>query len=563
MTSVAVLGGGVGGLSAAHELATRGFDVVVYEARDVFGGKARSIPVRGTEVGGREPLPGEHGFRFFPGFYRHVNRTMAAIPRRGSTVVRSLVPATEMLLAQDGRRNAIVAPTTFPSTLGDLGRLARFVHTIAVRMNIPLREYVMFFELLLGYLTACDERRLHDYEPLDWWTFVKAEQCSPAYQEFLAKGMTRALVAARAEEMSARTGCAILCQLLQDMARPDGQIDRVLDGPTSEVWIQPWVDWLRDEHGVRFAPGHRVVDVRCDGTRVTGVTVQSVGGSRDVVADYYVAALPCEKLAPLTTGGLARVDDSLAHLDHLVTRWMTGAMYYLDVDLPLVHGHVIFLNSPWALTAISQQQFWDLDLETRGDGRVEGILSVDVSDWDTKGLNGKSATQCTKEEILDEVWRQMVAHIDDGTLSKANVLHRFLDPGIHFDPATGTPTRNDDPLLINTKGSWRIRPEASTKVRNLVIASDFVRTNTDLATMEAANEAARRAVNVILDAESSPHPRCEIFDLAEPALLAPFRKLDALLWKLGRRRRSRLKMLGVNEAGKLVVAPQLRRGTPG
>jgi glycine/D-amino acid oxidase-like deaminating enzyme len=30
MTSVAILGGGVGGLTAAHELAERGFDVTVY-----------------------------------------------------------------------------------------------------------------------------------------------------------------------------------------------------------------------------------------------------------------------------------------------------------------------------------------------------------------------------------------------------------------------------------------------------------------------------------------------------------------------------------------------------
>jgi uncharacterized protein with NAD-binding domain and iron-sulfur cluster len=44
---VVILGGGVAGMSAAHELAERGFDVRVYEARDIPGGKARSIPVKG------------------------------------------------------------------------------------------------------------------------------------------------------------------------------------------------------------------------------------------------------------------------------------------------------------------------------------------------------------------------------------------------------------------------------------------------------------------------------------------------------------------------------------
>src|SRR5262245_26264054 len=50
---VAILGGGCGGLSAAHELLERGFTVDVYDRYDVAGGKCRSIPVDGTGTGGR------------------------------------------------------------------------------------------------------------------------------------------------------------------------------------------------------------------------------------------------------------------------------------------------------------------------------------------------------------------------------------------------------------------------------------------------------------------------------------------------------------------------------
>ena len=80
MVKVAVLGGGVAGLTAAHELAERGFEVVVLESRSIPGGKARSLPVPGSGVDGRVDLPAEHGFRFFPGFYRHLPDTMSRIP---------------------------------------------------------------------------------------------------------------------------------------------------------------------------------------------------------------------------------------------------------------------------------------------------------------------------------------------------------------------------------------------------------------------------------------------------------------------------------------------------
>ena len=108
---------------------------------------------------------------------------------------------------------------------------------------------------------------------------------------------------------------------------------------------------------------------------------------------------------------------------------------------------------------------------------------------------------CSAEEIRDEVWRQLTDAIDDGSLDKANVHSWFLDPAIN--PPNPTTATNLEPLLINTKGSWADRPDAVTRIPNFFLAADFVRTYTDLATMEAANEAARRAVNGILDATGS------------------------------------------------------------
>src|SRR4051812_28790131 len=131
MTTVAVLGGGVAGLTAAHELAERGFAVTVYEARDRLGGQARSLPLPRSREGGRHALPGEQGFRFSPGFYRHVPDTMRRIG-----VDRHLVGAERVLVAQAGGREELVTPAHLPESLEDFALVTRFVLRAATSLGV-------------------------------------------------------------------------------------------------------------------------------------------------------------------------------------------------------------------------------------------------------------------------------------------------------------------------------------------------------------------------------------------------------------------------------------------
>ena len=100
---VAIFGGGVAGLSAAHELINRGFEVEVYEAADTTGGKARSAIVVGSGKDGRKDLPAEHGFRFFPRFYKHIIATMKEIPVKGAQTrgIRLSVQKVKKVTSED------------------------------------------------------------------------------------------------------------------------------------------------------------------------------------------------------------------------------------------------------------------------------------------------------------------------------------------------------------------------------------------------------------------------------------------------------------------------------
>src|SRR3984957_2672082 len=143
--------------------------------------------------------------------------------------------------------------------------------------------------------------------------------------------------------------------------------------------------------------------------------------------------------------------------------------------------------------------------------------------------------QCSREAVMREVWHQLKRSINvDRELLRDEDLHSwFLDPDIQKSAGSSGLLTNAEPLLVNLVDTWALRPDAKTQIPNLFLASDYVRTNTDLATMEGANEAARRAVNGLLDAVEFNGDRCEIWPLHEPEFLAPWRLYDEGRFRAG------------------------------
>jgi geranylgeranyl pyrophosphate synthase/uncharacterized protein with NAD-binding domain and iron-sulfur cluster len=549
---VVILGGGVAGMSAAHELIERGFKVDVYERRSIPGGKARSLSVsagftraseRGTPLGrtpsAKPSLPGEHGFRFFPGFYRHVIDTMSRIPFREGHVSDNLVDTSQVHLARYGRA-PVLYPARFPQTPGELLTAIKFLVGLwTAELDVPPEETAYFAGKVFQIVSSCEERRQNEYEHVDWWDFTDAEERSLGYQKFFANGFTRSLVAAKAERASTKTIGDIFVQMILSAITPPKTADRLLNGPTNDVWIAPWLAYLQGR-GVRYHFDSQVIGIECRRGNIQSVSIQCNGRTLRIEADHFVSALPVERLAELVTPEMERIDPALGKLAELAeyVEWMNGIQFYLTSDVRLAHGHSIYMDTPWALTSVSQAQFWpNFPVSQYGDGSVRGILSVCVSDWDVKGHNGKEAQHCTPTEIKEEVWRQLKQSLNVGgqTVLSDEMLHSwFLDPSIGAaTPKLPDSLVNAEPLLVNYVDTWRLRPEASGGIPNFFLASDYVRTFTDIATMEAANEAARRAVNGILGASGSDAEPCAVWKLHEPEVFAPLRALDRARFEAG------------------------------
>ena len=539
MAKVIVIGGGVGGLTVAHELAERGFHVHVYEGRPAWGGKARSQPVTGTGTNGRFDLPGEHGFRFYPRFYRHVIDMMQRIPTGASgNVADRLRACTEAAVASINgetwspfRRRGFRRPTDI------LEGLQLFFQ----ELSFDSPDAGLFGMKVLQFLSSSDERRLSQYERLSWWEFLGGDGYSRSFQKQLS-GIPRMLVAMDAKQGNARTNGVVSMQLFLDYATNGTASDRTLGGPTSQMWIDPWIAHLTSL-GVKFHPAKTCLALDIAHGRIAAARFD---GNEAASADHYVLAVPLESAQALISDDLAALDPQCerlqkANIDQLLS-WMVGIQFFLREDVPLARGHLFFPDSPWALTAISQPQFWrdsvGLFRQHYGNGEVGGLISVDISEWDRPGtFVKKKAKDCSRDEIQTEVWWQLKAGLngtrpDQQTLRDDLLYSWHLD--LDLDYSKGLPPRNHSRLLIHPPGSWALRPEAASSIENLCFAADYVRTHTDIASMEGACEAGRRAANAILQRTDSAAARAQIWPLEEPALFDPWKKLDRELHSVGR-----------------------------
>ncbi|RTE02857.1 phytoene dehydrogenase [Paenibacillus whitsoniae] len=514
LKKVAILGGGVAGLSAAHELITRGYDVSVYEFKSIPGGKARSMPYTGSGVGGRRDLPGEHGFRLFPRFYRHVIDTLKNIPYGDGTVYDNLQEVTRLDIAT---YTAPLLPLLAKVEFSIENFLVVLKDIFDNGLGLTSSDMEQYGKKLWQIMTSCDERIREEYNDIDWWTFIQAEQQSEAFQKIFA-GFTKTLVACQSKVANTQTVGPVATQMTFDITTPGTSFVRLLNGPTNDKWIYPWLTFLQDR-GVKYHLNAKVERITCESGMIQSATITKDGETFDVEADYYICAFPVEVMGTFITDSMLEAAPSLKGVRQLMdsVAWMNGIQFYMNKDVTITHGHVIYLDAPWSLTSVSQKQFWpNVNLSDYGDGLVKGILSVDISDWNTPGiLYGKPAMYCTPEEIKEEVWAQMKKslNVDGVVILEDSVLHSwFLDTDIQFSNPEGA-CSNMEPLLINRVGTWDLRPEAYTEIPNLFLAADYVRTNTNLATMEGANEAARRAVNAILKKDDSKEKPCEIWEM--------------------------------------------------
>jgi hypothetical protein len=494
---------------------------------EVFGSTADAFAERmqGGSVKFRiyDPkLPGEHGYRYFPAFYRHVfdsmRKTWILEPPRISplellvarevnmaefdirlpperhvestrTVMDNLVPTRSFKIAVGDREGLIEVPRARARSFRELSRLVR---SIFRRFHVDARDLARFQLKMAHFMTSCPARR-KTYEAQTWAAFLGAERASPAFREIIER-WPQALIGIRAGLADARTIGAVAVQLLLDQLSMDGVRDATLNGPTSAAWIEPWKTFL-EHRGVVIVEG-RLVDLKLANGRVIPVfrddTSKGVPLPETRPADYLVLAVPLREARRLVASlwdsldeearksfpeGLRKVRDFLGEplpeSDAMPVgkdgetgslRHYSGIQFYLSYDLGPADGHIYLARSDWRLSAIAQAQFWQRRLKHPGPaegvpgGDYISVLSVDIGDWFAPSRRGGLRASECSREQLAAEVWQQIV---EGISTETWSPSAPLAYHIDDDMifgANGKPSENRAPYLVNLAGGWEKRP---------------------------------------------------------------------------------------------------------
>ncbi len=460
-----VVGGGIAGLSAALELAQRGYRVVVREAGDVFGGR---LATRDLDPGLGRTFRVEHGLHMWFDNYR----TFADIRHRlGVDHFFRPYDAVDFVFRDYRPERLESTPKVFPLNLAGIIERSPNLTWDDIGGSLGILPDLMNFEL------AGLHERLDDTTFFRW---IESTGVTPAFRDVIFKPAAHVTLN-RPEDLSAAE--MLLFQHLYFTSQPFAFDREVTTVDHATAVIDPWVAELR-RAGAVLSTSAPVPGLRLEDGRVVGVLGEperfdwvvlaaDVPGARRVLDGSVGDAAS----AP----GLAAVQDRVGHLGTAPPYRILRVWF----DRPLDPGRPEVMETPQHDPVALVCQFHRLEDESRDWAAASG---GSVVEFHLYSLDAELAA--VPDERLWERIRPVVAEVVP-ELGPARVLGRTVGNYENFSSFAA--------------GQARHRPFPATAVAdgvgNLLLAGDWVAASVPSALMERAVLTGRLAANECLVAD--------------------------------------------------------------
>lgn len=548
---VTIIGGGIAGLSAAHELAERGFHVTIYEANDDIGGLARSK--RSAQDNG---IPTEISWRGYGPYYKNVFEMMSKIPLAGkqntvySNLSRPIKFITPLNTIHPGTPDTVRAIDM--STFNDRRTLMwTFIKHLTAsearnkeyakinaadylkpKLTAPTYEFVTS---LIGPWIGIDPQRASLFHVGNFFKFC-AFSGNPMYHE------------ADLDGPGWRHGTCGDCRDSSQYCKNCSDRWLVLNQPTSEGWFDHWKEYLQ-EMGVVINLNHKAIQLKSEDSNITDIEIINTNTDEQITveSDYYILATnPFAAARIVEDSGLSHLPQ-LSLLSPLTSEGPQLQLAFFiafedEIKMPESQLGITIQDSPFNLTLYSQDDLWASKMKPQvslGDG-VKSLWSGTACISYIPGiLYDKPFSKLTKEEFFDEIIAQIKASEEFMALiSDANgadfgdfkiLTMTTWDTWVFPKDADETLYTAEDPKWVTTTKTAQYTPTTSTELHNLFLAGTHVKTTASFSSMEAACESGRIAANSIVERFSD---KVDVNNHKLPGWMTSLQAIDGVLYKL-------------------------------
>jgi uncharacterized protein with NAD-binding domain and iron-sulfur cluster len=534
---VIICGAGIGGLTVAHELAKKNFDVVVYERNPVVGGLARSRYY--VDPATQHSYPVEYSWRIYGAHYKNMHRLFTEIPLRGEkkpsakTVFSNLVRVWTYIFPRFDKKEVVVSRGK---------NVQQLLSGFAPGDRLKILNKVL-------YCMTMSPERMDSLDNLTWKEFCK--DLSPEARKYLVT-MWGPVLGMDPTYMSFPVIARMLQVIMGAFIGATGSLF-VMNKPTNQGWFDEWTAYLEGTGKVRVKTDHEIMDLKMRDGMINRVAVKDRKSNivTEEAADYVVCALSVEAIAAIVEKNPElNAQPTLHNTVELAKRCrqvQLSVQVFLDQKLvyPVTGPLVLYLpDTPWAIIIEPQDLIWGQTYSSNK--KVKTVLSVGICHTDVPGiLFGKSFVKCNEKEIQQEVWAQITKSYKcssiktekGGGIETANVELFYMWDSFTFDQNKKEITVWE-PKFSNNAGSLRYQPAHTTEVPNLFFATAYTKTHRYIYSMEAAVEAGTNSANEIVKKNNALTGRDEA---ATPVhafsstlfLLKPLLLLDRFLLKIG------------------------------
>jgi 15-cis-phytoene desaturase len=276
---VAIIGAGLAGLSCAKYLVDAGHEPVLFEARDVLGGKVAAWQDDDGDWY-------ETGLHIFFGAYRNMRQLFAelGIEDRLQWKSHSMIFNQQEVPGTYSRFDFPDIPAPFNGVAAILGNNDMLSWPEKIAFGLGLVPAMLRGQ---SYVEECDK--------YSWTEWLRLHNIPERVNDEVFIAMAKALNFIDPDEISSTVVLTALNRFLQES---DGSRMAFLDGNPPQRLCQPIVEYVMARGGeVHLNAPLREIRTNPDGS-VAGLRIGGIRGneSREVTADAYVSAMPVDPL---------------------------------------------------------------------------------------------------------------------------------------------------------------------------------------------------------------------------------------------------------------------------